>query len=102
LKTGEASPEEIIRETKRGVYIEETIGDWLSNPVSGNLNATITHGYLVKNGELSEPVKGIVISGNFYELLKDGIEIVGNDLRNSAQYYSPAVKLTQMTIAGKE
>jgi len=102
LKTGEASPEEIIRETKRGVYIEETIGDWLSNPVSGNLNATITHGYLVKNGELSEPVKGIVISGNFYELLKDGIEVIGNDLRNSAQYYSPAVKLTQMTIAGKE
>ena len=101
LKPGKASPEEIIRETKRGIYVEETIGEWLSNPISGNLNATVTHGYLVKNNELTEPVKGVVISGNFYELLKDGIEIIGNDQRNSSQNYSPTVKLTQLTIAGK-
>lgn len=101
LKPGETSPEEIIRGTKKGIYIEETIGEWLSNPISGNLNATITHGYLVENGELTEPVKGVVISGNFYELLKKGIEIIGNDLRNSMQNYSPTVKLTQLTIAGK-
>jgi len=101
LKPGEASLEEIIHETKKGVYIEETIGEWLSNPVSGNLNATITHGYLVQNGELTEPIKGVVISGSFYELLKNGIEIIGNDLRNSEQNYSPTVKLTQLTIAGK-
>lgn len=101
LKPGKAGPEEIIRETKRGIYVEETIGEWLSNPISGNLNATVTHGYLVKENELTEPVKGVVISGDFYELLKDGIEIIGNDLRNSRQNYSPTVKLTQLTIAGK-
>lgn len=101
LKPGEASPEEMTRGTKKGIYIEETIGEWLSNPVSGNLNATITHGYLVENGELTEPIKGVVISGNFYELLKNGIEIIGNDVRNSMQNYSPTVKLTQVTIAGK-
>ncbi len=101
LKPGEATPKEIISGTKKGIYIEETIGEWLSNPVSGNLNATVTHGYLVKNGKLTEPIKGVVISGNFYELLKSGIEIVGNDLRNSTQNYSPTVKLTQLTIAGK-
>jgi len=101
LKAEEASPEEIIRETKKGIYIEETIGEQLSNPVSGNLNATVTHGYLVENGELTEPIKGVLISGNFYELLKNGIEIIGKDLRNSEQNYSPTVKLTQLTIAGK-
>ncbi len=101
LKSGQASTEEMIHETKRGIYVEETIGEWLSNPISGNLNATVTHGYLVKDSELAEPVKGVVISGNFYEILKDGIEIIGNDLRNSMQNYSPTVKLAQMTIAGE-
>jgi len=95
------SPEEMIQETKKGVFIEETIGEWLSNPVSGNLNATITHGYFIENGELTKPIKGVVISGNFYELLKNGIELVGNDLRNSMQNYSPTVKLSKITIAGK-
>jgi len=101
MKPGKASPQEIIRETNKGIYIEETIGEWLSNPVSGNLNATVTHGYLVENGELTKPIKGVVISGNFYEILKNGIEIIGNDLRNIMQNYSPTVRITQLTIAGK-
>lgn len=101
LNPGKASSEEMIQETKKGIYIEETIGEWLSNPVSGNLNATVTHGYLVENGELAEPIKGVVISGNFYEVLRNGIEMIGNDLRNREQFYSPTVKLTQLTIAGE-
>lgn len=101
LKTGEASPEELIQGTNKGICIEETIGEWLSNPVSGNLNATVTHGYLVENGELTQPIKGVVISGDFYKLLKDGTILIGNDLRNSMQNYSSTVKFAQLTIAGK-
>ncbi len=101
LKPRRASPEEMIRETRKGIYIEGTIGEWLSNPVSGNINATVTHGYLVENGEIKKPVKGVIISGNFYELLKGGIEIIGEDLRNSGGNYSPTVKIAELTIAGK-
>lgn len=101
FEPGEASPEEIIAETKQGFYVVGTIGEWLSNPISGDLNATVTHGYFVKNGELAEPIKGVVISGNFYELLRDGIDLIGNDSINAEQNYSPTVKFTQLTIAGK-
>ena len=101
LKPGNTRPEEMIQETKRGIFIDETIGEWLSNPVSGNLNATITHGYLIENGELTKPIKGVVISGNFYEILKNRVELIGNDLRNNMQNYSPTVKLSEITIAGK-
>jgi PmbA protein len=101
LNKGTASLEEMIHETKKGIFIEDAIGEWLSNPVSGNLNATITHGYLIENGEFTKPIKGVVISGNFYEILKSGIEFLGNDLRNNMQNYSPTVKLSKITIAGK-
>lgn len=102
LEPGKASVEEIVRETKNGVYVEDTIGEWLSDPVSGSLSATVTHGYLIENGKLTQPIKGVIISGNFYEILKNGIEILGNDLKNNMQCYSPTVKLAQLTIAGKE
>jgi len=100
LEAGDASPEEMIHETGRGLYVEDTIGEWLSNPVSGLLNATVTHGFLIEGGELTQPVKGVVISGPFYELLRDGIELVGNDVKNSMQYYAPTVKFAQLTVAG--
>ena len=46
-----------------------------------------------------------MIAGNLHELLRDGVEMIGNDLRSSmgvgVSTYSPTVKLAQLTIAGK-
>lgn len=101
FKNGDEKPEEMTKDMKSGIYVDTTIGEWLSNPVSGNLNATITHGYLVKKGELAEPVKGLVISGNFFELLRKGVKSIGNDLKNSGEDYSPTVEITGLTVAGE-
>ncbi len=101
LGKGRASHDEIVEDTKAGLYVDNVIGEWLSNPVSGNLNATVTHGYVVEDGEFSEPVKGVVLAGNFHELLKEGFEVVGEDTRNSSAYYSPTVKFRKLTVAGE-
>jgi PmbA protein len=101
FKKGDEKPEEMIKDMKSGIYVDTTIGEWLSNPVSGNLNATITHGYLVEKGELTKPVKGIVISGNFFDLLKTGVKGIGKDLKNSGEDYSPTVQITGLTVAGE-
>jgi len=94
----------MIEETQEGFYVEGTIGERLSDPVSGILNATVTHGYLIKKGELADPVKGVVISGNFYDIIKQGIKVIGKDLDNADNMpmtYSPTVKIGELTIAGK-
>jgi len=101
LKAGAASPEEIIEDTKSGLYVESVIGAQLSNTVSGNLNAAVTRGYVIENGELGAPVKGVILAGNFYEVLMGGYEILGNDTRNNGSVYSPTVKLGKITVAGK-
>ncbi|HUS79520.1 MAG TPA: TldD/PmbA family protein [Patescibacteria group bacterium] len=101
LKAGRASPEEIIEDTKEGVYVVNVIGEWLSNPVSGNMNATVTHGYIVEDGVLRQPIKGVVLAGNFYEMLKGGFEVIGGDTMNSGATYSPTVKIGRLTIAGE-
>ena len=101
LTAGSTSPEEIIEDTKSGLYVESVIGAQLSNTVSGNLNAAVTRGYVIENGELGAPVKGVILAGNFYEVLMEGYEILGNDTRNNGSVYSPTVKLGKITVAGK-
>lgn len=101
LEAGDISPEEIVKETSKGLLVEDVIGEWLSNPVSGNINATVTHGYLIENGKLTTQVKGVTVSGDFYKMISENLENVGNDIRNSGQYYSPTIKFSKMTIAGK-
>jgi PmbA protein len=98
LEAGKASFHEIVEETKRGIYLEEVIGAWLSNPASGDLSATVTNAFLIEDGAVTKPVKGMLISGDFFKILRDGIDIVGGDLEYSANAYSPSVRVTRMTL----
>jgi PmbA protein len=101
LKQGDAKRDELIEETREGVLVLTTIGEWLSNSMSGALSATVTNGVLVKNGELSDPVKGVIVSGNFFEMIRNTIDLVANDMRNDGSFYSPSVRVQQMSVAGR-
>jgi len=101
LKPGEAKLDELIEETRDGILVLTTIGEWLSNPMSGALNATVTNGLLVRNGELSDPVKGVIVSGNFFDMIKTNIDLVASDMRNDGNFYSPSVRVKEMFIAGR-
>jgi PmbA protein len=100
LSKSDADHDELVIDTKHGLYIESVIGEWLSNAISGEVNATVTHGFLIENGELTQPIKGVIIAGNFYEILLNGMETIGNDLQNSGGMYSPTVKIAKLSIAG--
>jgi PmbA protein len=100
LREGEVTVEELIKDTRRGVYVEEVIGDWLSNPISGDLSATITNGFLIENGELTQAIKGVVISTNFFQILNDPTLLIANDTRNSGSVHSPSVKMNNLTLVG--
>jgi len=91
----------MIEETSKGVYVLKTIGEWLSNPVSGYLNATVTHGYLIVNGSIEGKVKGAVIGGDFYQLMKSKVLGFSKDLHGSGNSYSPHVKLERVQLSGK-
>jgi len=100
VSEGDADAEELVAETRRGLYVSEVIGEWLSNPMSGYLSATVTNGFLIRDGELAEPVKGVIISGNFFDILQRGLEVIGDDVENSGRCYCPSLKIASMTIAG--
>ncbi len=101
LKPGDASIDELIEDTREGLYVIECIGEWLSNPISGLLNATVTNAFEVRNGTISEPVKGVVVSGHFFDIMKNSISLIGDDVQNSGNVYAPSVRISEMTVAGE-
>jgi len=101
VEPGDLSLEEIISEVREGVYVVRTIGEWLSNPVSGNLNATVTHAYIIRNGEIGKTCKGFVISGNFYEVFREKIELLSKEFRHSVRSSSPHILLKSVRLAGE-
>ncbi|MCE4608789.1 MAG: TldD/PmbA family protein [Desulfurococcales archaeon] len=92
--------EDAIGEVEKGLYVVSTIGSWLSNPVSGQINATVTLGYLIVGGEIQKPVKGVAISGNIYEALADSFQYTAGLRRCLFGVCSSSIVVSDFTIAG--
>jgi PmbA protein len=101
VKPGDFSREELLNETRTGPYVAETNGEWLSNPISGDLSAAVSSGFLIENGELGKPVKGVIVSANFFDILKGKMNLRADDLDNSGPVYAPTTQVLDMTVAGE-
>jgi PmbA protein len=100
VQEGSASLDELLNETRNGLYVVSTIGEWLSNPISGSLNATITHAYIVKDGDVIATGKGAVVSADFYDIMKSKLVLIGKDVFNSWKVTAPSMLFSNIQIAG--
>ena len=78
LAAGEHSPEEIIRETDKGLFVRR-MGGGQVNTTTGDFVFEVLEGYLIKDGKIDVPVRGATLTGNGPEVLQK-IDRVGNDL----------------------
>jgi predicted Zn-dependent protease len=69
VKHGKKSLNELTREVKHGILVKKF--SWLTpDAMSGNFSSEIRVGYYIDNGEITKPIKGGLISGNFFDLIK--------------------------------
>jgi PmbA protein len=80
-----------------GVIIEELMGTHTANPITGDFSLGAV-GHLLKGGR-KMPFKGVIFSGNIYELLNNVTE-VGNDLGFYGTCGSPSLLVHGMKISG--
>ncbi|RLB05753.1 MAG: TldD/PmbA family protein [Deltaproteobacteria bacterium] len=78
IAPGETDPATILKETDRGLFVKK-MGGGQVDTVSGNFVFEVSEGYKIENGEMAEPVRGAVLTGNGPEVLRI-IDRVGNDL----------------------
>lgn len=64
-------------------------------------NATVTHGFLVEGGEVKQAVRGVVLAGDAYKLLKEGLAALSKEAEAIVNYIVPAVLLSGVSVAGE-
>ena len=97
LAPGDATLEEIVADTPRGLLVTELIGMGF-NPTTGDYSRGAA-GIWIEDGKLTHPVEEITIASNFGDMLA-GIDAVGSDLLWLSRIGSPSVRVTRMTVAG--
>lgn len=76
---GETAPDDIIRQTKHGLYAATPGGGGQVDVITGQFITAIKLGYMIENGQLTYPVRGASIIGRGIETLQN-IDMVGHDL----------------------
>ena len=77
IAPGEAEPEEIISEVKKGFYAVSFAGGQVE-PASGDFVFGVSEGYLIEDGKVTRPCRGATLIGNCVDALA-AIDAVGND-----------------------
>jgi PmbA protein len=97
LAAGTASPEELVRSVRSGLYVTELIGFGV-NGVTGDYSRGAV-GFWIENGELAYPVEEITIAGNLLEMFQ-AVDGVGNDLVFRDRTSAPTLLIGRMVVAG--
>ncbi len=100
---GDRTLAEMIASVDKGFYVMDVSGIHSgANPVSGDFSVGAS-GRLIRDGNLSEPVREVVIAGNLLAILKN-ITMVGNDNRwvpFGGSIHAPSLLVGEMTVSGK-
>ena len=72
-----------------------------ADAVSGDFSFGAS-GFLCRDGKRIQPVRGITVAGNFYQMLKE-IDAVGNTLTHDYErdFFAPQIRFGRLSIAGK-
>ncbi len=98
LQKGERTPQQIIGDVKRGLYVIQFLGFGV-NMVTGDFSRGVS-GLWIENGELTYPVEEITVAGNLKDMLNN-ISEIGNDLKFRGSLAAPTLRIDGMMIAGE-
>lgn len=98
MDAGTDNPEDIIKATKRGLYLKSVTGYGII-PVNGNFSGGAS-GFWIENGKIAFPVKGLTIAGTAFEML-NSIDMVGSDLDMNRSFTAPTFRIKSMQIGGE-
>ena len=114
LLAGKDDPEEIIKSVKRGIYASH-FGGGQVDISNGDFVFSLTEGYLIEDGKLTAPVKGVNLIGNGPEVMRK-VVMLGSDMKTSDGIWTcgkdgqsvpvgvgcPTIKISAMTVGGTE
>jgi PmbA protein len=97
---GKRSPEELINGIADGLLVYSLQGAHSSNPASGEFSVVATPAWKIKNGEIVHAVRGAMLAGNVFELLKSVSDLANNE-RKIGQLVAPWVLVESVKTIGK-
>jgi TldD protein len=114
LYAGPHDPDEILKSVKRGIYAKRFSGGQV-NISNGDFVFSLSESYLIEDGKLTAPLKGVNLIGNGPDVLRR-VDMLGNDYQLSDGIWTcgkdgqsvpvnvgtPTVRIASITVGGTQ
>lgn len=97
FESGKQSLDSIISEIKKGVMISRFSGN--VNPVNGDFSGVVKGGHLIENGNITSPVKEVMVAGNIFNALKR-ISAISRERRKIFDSFLPYISVEDISFTG--
>jgi TldD protein len=112
LLGGPHDPEEIVKSVKKGIFAKR-FGGGQVDISNGDFVFSLTEGYLIEEGKITAPLKGVNLIGNGPDVLRK-VTMLGNDMATSDGIWTcgkegqsvpvgvgcPTIKIDAITVGG--
>lgn len=110
IAPGKDSFEDLFKGIKKGLYAKK-MGGGSVNPQTGEFNFAVNEGYLIEDGQITDPIKGASLIGNGSEILMN-IDKVSKNLKRAqgmcgsssgsipTDVGQPALRVSSITVGG--
>ena len=111
IANGEDKNEDIIGSIEYGLYAA-SMGGGSVNPTTGEFNFAVNEGYIIRNGEICEPVRGASLVGKGSDCIMN-IDMVGTDMEQAqgmcgsssgsvpTNVGQPLIRVSSITVGGR-
>ena len=101
IAPGNATFDEMVRDMKEGLVIEQLMGAAQTNILGGDFSGNVLLGYKVENGKIVGRVKDTMVSGNVYQVLKQIIAIGSEPKWVGGFLQTPPLYCPRLSVASK-
>ncbi len=111
IAAGEDEDQDIIASIEYGLYAKD-MGGGSVNPVTGQFNFSVREGYVIRNGEICEPVRGASLVGKGSDVIMN-IDMVGKHVERAqgmcgassgsipTDVGQPLIRVSSITVGGR-
>ncbi|HML06257.1 MAG TPA: TldD/PmbA family protein [Methanobacterium sp.] len=88
-----------LSDVKEGILVTDVLGAHTANPISGDFSVEANNAFKIENGEINEPVKKAMLSGNIFNVMKNASGISGES-RQMGPFIIPRILASSLRVVG--
>lgn len=88
-----------ISEIENGVIVTDLLGAHTANPISGDFSVEAMNAFKIEGGEISDPIKKAMLSGNIFQALTDAYA-ASSKTRQIGSSVLPQILVSKLRIVG--